>query len=636
MNIIDFPGNAGRKPESIIDRATRLKQRLVSFVHEGRMRLAFEEELRTRGLRTLEGYALIDFTDWFIFEWEGEQGECVLDEFLDAHPDLAREDREIVEGWYEAVDDVFEVVGRGGDGFLMRDEEGDEYVVVPTAMKADDLPWSPGLHISTRILPVGDVYLLSGIQSTASDRDSLLEQEEEDFDVDSVIGEILTDAFVQYFGGRETLVPAREVGDRLRAFYEFLFTDYQPKGAEHTFGELLRTDGGAVPDIELPEIELPDDALDVEVGLLADPDEGLAVVPYYGAVRRYVTDGEGDVEELREIVIDMLEDDQVPPFVFYTLADLPGGRFGSLLAEALDDPEFDMETDLDELLDEYKPAPEDELSEASESGLVEAGDLEDVRKASPFESFPGALAEALAAYAHKLESTLKPATFEGHLEGLNLLAFYAREEGIEEVAQLDAEALQDFLGVWYVRRWAERSVDGVKHLLVTIEKLTAWLDASRGARVGSKFKSLLPSLKKDVPRVVAAVCTMDEVLDERLEEVMEHFDDLMTGAAKLLDESEEGQPPAEEPVFVRTLSVLAVDGVSVRVAERPPVVEDEEGEDDENDEDSEPDEEITLVTLPEHVASLLRPGDVIEAEIGRAGDGWAVVSLIGAYPEGVV
>jgi hypothetical protein len=627
MNIIDFPGNAGRNPESLIDRATRLKQRLVSFVHEGQMRLAFEEELRSRGLRPLEGYSLIDFTDWFIFEWEGDDGQCVLDEFLDANPDLPREDREILEGWYEAVDDVFEVIGRGGDGFLVRDEEGDEYLVIPTAIRADDLPWSPGLHISTRILPVGDAYILSGIQSTAASRDSLVGQDGEEVDVDAVISEIVADAFVEFFGSREKLVPARDVGERLKAFYEFLFGAYRPKGAEHTLGELLRTDGSPLPDIDLPEIDVPDDELDVEVGILADPEEGLAVVPYYGAVRRYVSEGEGDVEELRDIVLDMLEDDEVPPFVFYLLAEIPGGRLGSLLAEALDDPEFDMEADLDELLDEYKPALEDDLANVFESDLVEPDDLEDVRMVSPFESFPGSLAEALTSYAHKLESTLKPTAFARHLEGLNLLGYYAREEGIEQVGQLDTDALRDFLGVWYVRRWAERSVDGIKNLLGTIDKLTAWLDKGRGAHIGSQYtERLLPGFKRELPRVVEAVCIMDEVADERLEDAMEHFDDVTNGAADLLDEES-----SLDSVRVRTLTVLEVEGAVVHVAERAPIEDDADDDDDEGEA-----EEVTRVTLAERVASLLRVGDVIEAEIARHRDGWTVVTLVGVYPDGVV
>jgi hypothetical protein len=250
-----------------------------------------------------------------------------------------------------------------------------------------------------------------------------------------------------------------------------------------------------------------------------------------------------------------------------------------------------------------------------------------VRTVSPFEAFPGSLAEALASYAHKLESTLKPAAFGRHLEGLNLLGYYAREEGVEQVVQLDADALRDFLGVWYVRRWAERSPEGVKQLLATIEKLTAWLDKSRGTHVGSQYTArLLPGFKRDLPRVVEAVCAMDEVADERLQDALEHFDEMMNGVADILDEES-----ALDSVRVRTLTVLEIEGGVVHVAERAPIEE----EDDEDDEDEE-DEEVTRVTLPESAASLLRIGDVIEAEIARNPNGWTVVTLVGVYPEGAV
>jgi hypothetical protein len=625
MNIIDFPGNAGRKPESLMERATRLKQSLVSFVHEGAMQVAFEEELQSRGLEPLEGYALIDFTDWFIFEWEGDDGQCVLDEFIDANPELADEDVEILEGWYEAIDDVFEIVGREGDGFLVRDEEGDEYLVVPTAMSAAGLPWSPGLHVSTRILPVGDAYMLSGIQSTATSRDSLLGTDEQDIDVDSIIGEILTDAFVEFFHGREVLVPAREVGDRLKSFYEFLFRDYQPKGADRPFGELLRNNGEPLPDIEMPDIAVPDEALDIEVGLLADPDEGLAVVPYYGAVRRYVADGEGNVDELREIILDMLEDDEVPPFVFYMLADISGGRFGALLGEALDDPSFDLESDLDDLLEEFKPAPEDELPDL-ESALVDRESLEDVRDVTQFEAFPGSLAEALAAYASKLESTLKPAAFAKHIEGINLLGRYGREAGIDQLSGLDLDALRDFLCVWYVRRWAERSVDGIKNLLGTIEKLTAWLDKNRHTSIGAAYKKrLVPEFAESLPRILGAVAAMDDAFDATLETALESLEEALEGGAEI--EEPVGDPL--DAVCLRAFSVLAVDGNLVRVEERPSL-------DPDADRDDESDEEIGEVFLPEHVAGFLRAGDVFEAEVTDTERGWTVVTFVGAYPAGAV
>src|SRR5262249_44486 len=107
----------------------------------------------------------VDFTDWFIFDWEGEDGARVLDEFVAASPDLAESDRILLDSWYEAVDDIFQVLEIGEDGVLLRDGEGDVYFAIPTNIPAPELGWRPKTLVQPRILPVGTVYLMSGIQS---------------------------------------------------------------------------------------------------------------------------------------------------------------------------------------------------------------------------------------------------------------------------------------------------------------------------------------------------------------------------------------------------------------------------------------------------------------------------------------
>ena len=40
-------------------------------------------------------------------------------------------------------------------------------------MSADDLPWTPGTFVNTRLLPVGDLFILSGIQTYGASREEL-------------------------------------------------------------------------------------------------------------------------------------------------------------------------------------------------------------------------------------------------------------------------------------------------------------------------------------------------------------------------------------------------------------------------------------------------------------------------------
>jgi hypothetical protein len=164
MTIINFPGGR-RGRDDLVERAANLKRRLVEFVNEGPLSELHTRELRETGIHEPEFHEYVDFTDWFIFEWEGEDGACVLDEFLAANPDLDPADRDLVDRWYDAVDDIFQVVEVADDGVTLRDGEGDTYVALPTNMKPTELGWRPRTLVQTRLLPVADVYILSGIQS---------------------------------------------------------------------------------------------------------------------------------------------------------------------------------------------------------------------------------------------------------------------------------------------------------------------------------------------------------------------------------------------------------------------------------------------------------------------------------------
>ena len=80
MNVIPFPGGKapdGDPPE--IERYKELKRRLVAFVLEGPFRERLDAEMETEEVDGADFAEFVDFTDWFIFEWEGEDGTCVLD-----------------------------------------------------------------------------------------------------------------------------------------------------------------------------------------------------------------------------------------------------------------------------------------------------------------------------------------------------------------------------------------------------------------------------------------------------------------------------------------------------------------------------------------------------------------------------
>ncbi len=265
------------------------------------------------GIQEPELHEYIDFTDWFIFEWENEEGGCVLDEFLASEPNLSEPDRQILLGWYEAVDDVFQVLELESDGVTLRDAEGTIYFALPTNMPVADLGWNVKSLVHTRLVPVGSVYLLSGIQSC-------------------------------YEG----------------------------------------------PDIQ----SLPDG---VDYLTLA-----------------------------QEIIA----------------ADTDQGEDGFFVA--------------------------------------------DVRHLSSTERPPGSVAQAAFAFLDSTTSRLKPETAELYAVAVSLLVHFCREREIDTDTAVTADALLDFLAVWYPRVTQDRTVGATRSLLTTIGRFATWLDRNHadGGRRG--------------------------------------------------------------------------------------------------------------------------------------------------------
>ncbi|MBK6425893.1 MAG: hypothetical protein IPF82_06770 [Blastocatellia bacterium] len=110
MTIIRFPGGKGPGGQSeLIDLAVHLKQRLISFVVAGKLRPLFVESIEENDVDFVDEGDRIEFTDWFIFEWEDVDGSTTIEHFLASNDDLPDREREMLSAWDDgALDDLFE------------------------------------------------------------------------------------------------------------------------------------------------------------------------------------------------------------------------------------------------------------------------------------------------------------------------------------------------------------------------------------------------------------------------------------------------------------------------------------------------------------------------------------------------
>lgn len=625
MNVINFPG--GTEPHvdpDAVERAVKLKQRLVRFVTQGPMREAHDALMHESGVDPSNLYEFIDFTDWFIFEWEDEDGTRVIDELLAAETDLSNEDRRLAEAWTEAIDDLFEVAGRRESGFLLTDGEGERYFAVSTSASASELGLEPGMMVETRLLPVGDIHLLSGAQTVYNSREEAEASMREELDEE--VEQWLYDAFVAHFGADEATMTAAEVPARLQAFCRFAVEEFTPEGMDVTLGEIAGQEGVSFDAFleELPGVE--GEAAGITVGVLADPDEGLAIVPAYDMLRGYLAGGEGDPEALAELLMFHVESAEIPPFVIRKLAGLDPERFSGLMRVALGEPGFDARTGLEGLLEDFKPGAgddePDDFEDLFEDELVYAEQIPDVRELAAADRPEGSIAAAARGFLEEAARKLKPETLEQQALAASMLVFYAHENECYGVEELDEGLLLDFLAVWYPGVWADRSAAGAKQLLTVTGKLTAWIDRAHGTDLGKRFKAnVLPGLKEDLPRVVrAAVALERELPGTLLMDALERITASAPGSfgealGALLDPDELGD------TVEGSFAIVTIDGRTAMARERVDAGGRDGG-----------DEEIYKIELPPKAAGLLRPGDTLAGSIQPDGKRWRVRSLTAIYP----
>ncbi len=120
---------------------------------------------------------LINLIDHFILQRPLADGRTVVEVFTAEHPELTESDRELLLGWREVVEGVFEIREQAGDAIIAFNlvDELTYRVRANTGPRAFT-PLRPGVFMTSRIVPVGDDWMLSGIQQLfhASARAELL------------------------------------------------------------------------------------------------------------------------------------------------------------------------------------------------------------------------------------------------------------------------------------------------------------------------------------------------------------------------------------------------------------------------------------------------------------------------------
>jgi len=148
----------------LLDHCSDLKRQLVEFARSRRFWRQFDQVLwaGSRG-KAVDESEFINIIDHFILQRPLPGGRTVVEAFVSAHPELAEADRQMLLGWRDVVEGVFEIRERDGEAIIavnLIDEL--TYRVYSNAGPVALALMEPGCFMIARIVPIGVGWMLSG------------------------------------------------------------------------------------------------------------------------------------------------------------------------------------------------------------------------------------------------------------------------------------------------------------------------------------------------------------------------------------------------------------------------------------------------------------------------------------------
>jgi hypothetical protein len=283
----------------LIERSTELKRDLVDFACSPRLQRSMAAAMLEVGLEEVEEADAINTIDRFALQYRMPDGQTVVDRFVASRPDLDRADREMLLGWRDPVEGIFEIRAKDGDAIILLNLIDDlEYRTYSNMGRAVFRRLPRGGFVYARLVPIRPVprvWLISGTMSpyakssaaqiakaamkAATRRPELVFRNPEK--IEQGWKQMREDrvAFVEFFGGDELVLPPAEAAERLNAYYR-----HQQEAALARQPARRRLPN--LPGLDVPAFEFPPGLADADtIGIIYDFTDGLNFYPDYGMLR---------------------------------------------------------------------------------------------------------------------------------------------------------------------------------------------------------------------------------------------------------------------------------------------------------------------------------------------------------------
>ena len=354
---------------NLLDHCSDLKRQLVEFARSRRFSRQFDQALRagSRG-KAVDESEFINIIDHFILQRPLPGERTVVETFISAHPELAKADRQMLLGWRDVVEGVFEIRERDREAIIavnLIDEL--TYRVYSNAGPVALASMEPGCFMIARIVPIGVGWMLSGTQQTfdafqraavlqvaaelAAEYPRLVFRNPDKATQGWELARKQRAIFIEFFGSDLIVVPGPEVVSRMNGF----LTWYTRRVLEEADSAASSLDADVAA--RTPAFSVPGDLASAPtVALAYDETEGLMFLANFVLVREaFENPGLAADQEHRQAVLGYLKADSISALPFRRLAGADTARASQLFQHLLKNPSFSWERDGEALLRKHKP-----------------------------------------------------------------------------------------------------------------------------------------------------------------------------------------------------------------------------------------------------------------------------------------
>jgi hypothetical protein len=282
----------------LVERSGELKAELVEFARKPRYKQAFCEAAsahRVEGRVIGEG-ELIDILDRLVLQHRFRSGQTIVEQFVASRPDLSAPERDMLLGWRDVVEGIFEVVRRDGDVLIVTNLIDELTYRVRSNMGGGVFrAFRPRSFMIARFVPIGSEWLVSGVilpigkderrtvyaaaaelamrcPELAFRNPSRLERGWE-------LQRSDRDRFVRFFGTDIVLIPGTALAERMRQYAAF--------SRREVLAKLAAQKSASLANRSVVEFDFPADLVTSgTVAVIYDETDGLGFFGGFGGFER--------------------------------------------------------------------------------------------------------------------------------------------------------------------------------------------------------------------------------------------------------------------------------------------------------------------------------------------------------------